>query len=200
VGLHRENERRAAPCRAERSEEMRRKHTPLTPLPTIAGTTRVNSGPTTVGRGGMGKGKTGLDEGGRDGGETERERKRASERERKRDRERQREKRNVLERVGREERERRTGGEGEREGGGWRKGGDKGDISRVRRAKCVSVVTSGIRGGAVPGPRDEARRRGVMRTCVHMDMRVCVYVRMSACTVLAYVHARARVSYTRRAR
>jgi len=84
VGLHRENERRAAPCRAERPEEMRRKHTPLTPLPTIAGTTRVNSGPTTVGRGGMGKGEIGW-EGRREGGtEGERQRKREKERSRAR--------------------------------------------------------------------------------------------------------------------
>lgn len=52
--------------------------------------------------------------------------------------------------------------------------GDRGDISRVRRAKCASVVTSGIRGGAVPGPtRDTICTCACVRT--HMRERVHAY-------------------------
>lgn len=59
------------------------------------------------------------------------------------------------------------------------RGEGRGDISRVRRAKCASVVISGIRGGAVPKPRrgrTSVRMRAAIKAavCCTRNRRSCV--------------------------
>lgn len=160
------------PRHAARSNGPRRcatqAHAPLTPLPTIAGTTRVNSGPTTVGpRGRIGGGGGG-------GSEGERVRGRGGV-------------------VGRGRAFSSAASEERSKGGQARGGGVKGDISRVRRAKCVSVVTSGIRGGAVPWPAQRDERAGFLHVRVRVRGGVCSCARTCVRVRAHHTRAHARV-------